>query len=88
MPVLSQFSCQKWNFSQFQDFDILTYEISKTTEPIELKFSGVTEGINKLAVLKVSKQSDKFEEKSKNMELWEINTLGTSYGLAVLLFNH
>ena len=22
------------------------------------------------------------------MELWEINTLGTSYGLAVLLFNH
>ena len=41
-----------WNFSYFQDFDILTYEISKTTEPIEFKFSGIRKGINKLVVLK------------------------------------
>ena len=75
------------NFSHFQDFDILTYEISKTTEPIELKFSGFREGVNKLAVLKFQSNLNKFEEKSKNMEFWEINTLGTAYGLAALLFN-
>ena len=42
------------NLSQitFLIFKILTYEISKTTEPIELKFSGIREGVNKLAVLK------------------------------------
>ena len=38
--------------SMFQYFDILTYKISKTTELIELKFSGIRDGVNKLAVLK------------------------------------
>ena len=52
-------SCQNKNFN------ILVYEISETTYPIELKFSGIREGVNKLAVLKVSEQFNKFEEKCK-----------------------
>ena len=40
--------CQNENFLIF---NILAYEISVTTEPIELKFSGIREGVNKLAVL-------------------------------------
>ena len=49
-------------FKIFLIFKILTYEISKTTEPIELKFSGIREGVNKLPVFKVSEQSNKFEK--------------------------
>ena len=47
----------------FPIFNILAYEISETTFPIELKFSGVREGVNKLADFKVSEQSIKFAEK-------------------------
>ena len=50
-------SCQDENF---QD---LTCEIAETTESIELKLSGIIVGVKKLAVLKVSKQSNKIKYK-------------------------
>ena len=78
----------KMKLFHFQDFHILTYEISKTTEPIDLKFSGIREGINKLAVFKVSEQSNKFEENCRNMEFWEISTIGILYGLVRTRFTH
>ena len=59
------------SISEF-DFDILTYEISKTTEPIELKFSGVREGVNKLAVLKF--QSNPISLR-KNPKIWNSGKL-------------
>ena len=37
---------------QDENFQVLTCEILETTESIELKLSGIIEGINKLAVLK------------------------------------
>ena len=40
----------------FSIFNILAYEIFETTYLIKLKFSGIKEGFNKLAVLKF--QSD------------------------------
>ena len=80
-------SCQIWKVSYFQYFDILVYKILVTTDPIELKFSGIREGVNKTSSFKVSKQSNMFKEKSKNMEFWELRAIGMSYGLVVLLFN-
>ena len=37
---------------QDENFQVLTYEISESTELIELELSGIVEGINKLVVLK------------------------------------
>ena len=37
---------------QNENFQVLTCEISETTESIELKLSEIIEGVNKLAVLK------------------------------------
>ena len=45
------------------NFQILTCEISENTELIELKLSGIIEGINKTSGFKVSKQSDKIKYK-------------------------
>ena len=67
-------SCQNRNFQ------VLTCEISETTESIELKLSGIIEGVNKLAVLKF--QSNPIRLKKKlNWEFWEITTIGIVYGL-------
>ena len=62
-------------------FNILAYEIWVTTEPIELKFSGIREGVNKLAVLKFKSNPDKFKEKSKNMEFYENNIIDVFFSL-------
>ena len=48
---------------QNENFQVLTREISETTESIELKLPGIIEGVNKLAVLKFQKQSDKIKYK-------------------------
>ena len=37
---------------QNENLQVLTCQISETTESIELKLSGIIEGINKLVVLK------------------------------------
>ena len=37
---------------QTENIQVLTCQISATTEAIELKLSGIIEGVNKLAVLK------------------------------------
>ena len=71
-------SCQNENFLIV---NILTYEISETTYPIELKFSGMREGVNKLAVLKFQSNPKSLRKNLKNMEFWEISTIGMSYGL-------
>ena len=68
-------------------FNILVYKISETTYPIELKFSGFREGVNKLAVLKFQSNPDKFEEKCQNMEFWEISNIGISYSPVGTRFN-
>ena len=47
------------------NFQILTCEISENTEPIELKLSGIVEGINKLAVLKFQSNPIRLSIKSK-----------------------
>ena len=78
-------SCQNENFPIF---NILAYEISETTYLIELKFSGIRERVNKLAVLKISEQSIKFEEKCQNMEFWEVSTIGMSCGPVRTRVNH
>ena len=57
-------TCQNENFLIF---NILAYEISVTTEPIELKFSGIREGVNKLVVLKF--QSNPISLR-KNVKIW------------------
>ena len=44
--TLMNLSCQN------EKFQVLTCQISETTESIELKLSGIIEDINKLAVLK------------------------------------
>ena len=75
-------------FSYFQYFDILTYKISKTTEPIELKFSGIREGVNKLAVLKFQSNLISLRKNFKNMEFWEVSTIGIFYGPVRTRFNH
>ena len=61
---------------QNENFQVLTCEISETTESIELKLSGIIEGINKLGSFKVSKQSDKIKYKISNKEFWVSITLG------------
>ena len=48
-------------------FNILIYEILETTCPIELKFSGISEGVNKLVVLKF--QSNPIILR-KNVNIW------------------
>ena len=57
-------SCQN---ETFPIFNILAYEISETTYPIELKFSGIKEELITCG-FKVSEQSNKFVEKCQNME--------------------
>ena len=49
------------------DWKHFTYEISKTTEPIELKFSGIIEGTYKLAVLKFQSNPISLSIKLKTM---------------------
>ena len=73
--------------SEIRIFNILIYEISEITYLIELKFSGIREGVNKLAVFKVSEQSNKFEGKCQNMKFWEISTIGMSYGPVGTIYN-
>ena len=55
-------SCQNWNF-KVCEFE--TCEISNTTVPIELKLSGIIEGVNKLAVLKFQSNPIRLGIKSK-----------------------
>ena len=50
---------------QNENFYILTCEISETTESIELKLSGIIEGVNKLAVLKFQSNLIRLSIKSK-----------------------
>ena len=52
-------SCQNENFQVF------TCEISETTESIELKLSGIIEGVNQLAVLKFQNNPIRLSIKSK-----------------------
>ena len=55
-------SCQNWNFKVCE---FVTCEISNTTVPIELKLSGIIEGVNKLAVLKFQSNPIRLSIKSK-----------------------
>ena len=48
-------------------FQYLIYKISVTTYPIELKFSGIREGVNKLAVLKFHSNPTSLR---KNVKIW------------------
>ena len=57
----------------FPIFNILAYEISETTYPIELKFSGIREGVNKLAVLKFQSNSSSLQ---KNVKIWNAGKSG------------
>ena len=50
---------------QNEKFQVLTCQISETTESIELKLSGIIEGINKLAVLKFQSNPITLSIKSK-----------------------
>ena len=50
---------------QDENFQVLTCEISETTESIELKLSGIIEGVNKLAVLKFQSNPIRLSIKSK-----------------------
>ena len=52
-----------------ETWNIFTYEIPKTTEPIELKFSGIIKGTYKLAVLKF--QSNPISL-SRKVKIWKI----------------
>ena len=74
--------------SYFHYFDILTYEISKTTELSKLKFSGIREGVNKLAALKFQSNPISLRKNFKNREFWEVNTIGIFYGPVRTRFNH
>ena len=51
----------------FPIFNILAYEISVTTYLMELKFSGIREGVNKLAVLKFQSNPSSLR---KNVKIW------------------
>ena len=79
-------SCQNENFLIFS---ILAYEISVTTELIELKFSGIREGVNKLAVLKF--QSNLISLR-KNLKIWNSKKITSQmyslalYGLYKIVF--
>ena len=57
----------------FPIFNILAYEILETTYPIELKFSGVREGVNKLAVLKFQSNPSSLQ---KNVKIWNSGKSG------------
>ena len=57
----------------FNSFNILAHEISATTYPIELKFSGVREGLNKLAVLKFQSNPSSLQ---KNVKIWNSGKSG------------
>ena len=50
---------------QDENFQVLICEISETTESIELKLSGIIEGVNKLAVLKFQSNLIRLGIKSK-----------------------
>ena len=50
---------------QDENFQVLTCEISESTETIELKLSGIVEGINKLVVLKLQSNLIRLSIKSK-----------------------
>ena len=50
---------------QDENFQVLTCEISETTESIELKLSGIIEGVNKLVVLKFQSNLIRLSIKSK-----------------------
>ena len=50
---------------QNENFQVLTCQISETTESIELKLSGIIEGINKLVVLKFQSNLIRLGIKSK-----------------------
>ena len=50
---------------QNENFQVLTCEILETTELIELKLSGIIEGVNKLAVLKFQSNLIRLSIKSK-----------------------
>ena len=51
--------------SEIKIFYILIYEISETTYPIELKFSGIREGVNKLAFLEFQSNPTRLRKMSK-----------------------
>ena len=73
---------------QNENFHVLTCEISKTTESIELKLSGIIESINKLAVLKFQSNPIRLSIKSGNKEFWVIVTVGIYHGLVRTRSNH
>ena len=50
---------------QDENFQVLTCEILETTGSIELKLSGIIEGVNKLAVLKFQSNPIRLSIKSK-----------------------
>ena len=50
---------------QDENFQVLICEISETTESIELKLSGIIEGVNKLVVLKFQSNLIRLSIKSK-----------------------
>ena len=50
---------------QNENIQVLTCQISETTELIELKLSGIIEGIHKLAVLKFQSNPIRLSIKSK-----------------------
>ena len=50
---------------QDENFQVLTCEISESTESIKLKLLGIVEGINKLVVLKFQSNPIRLSIKSK-----------------------
>ena len=65
-------SCQKKKNENFHNFNILAYEILVTTDLIELKCSGIREGVNKLGDLKF--QSNLISLR-KNAKIWNSGKL-------------
>ena len=63
-------SCQNRIFFFF--LNILVYEISVTTCPFGLKFSGIREGVNKLTVLKFQSNMSSLRE---NVKIWNSGKL-------------
>ena len=58
--------------SEIKIFNILIFEISKTFYPIELKSSGIKEGVNKLADLKFQSNPISLRE---NIKIWNSGKL-------------
>ena len=73
---------------QSETWNIFTCEISKTTEPIELKFSGVIEGVHKLAVLKFQNNPIRLNIKAKIRKFWVHIRLVLCYGLVRTRISH